>query len=286
MERRSLQGGLATRSALRGGLAARTPSSSPRRASRWRSNAANAGSCSTASPRSCGRIRPICSPRRSAARQGEAREAAKVLADVTPRSRHPGRRRRVVDRAPPPRPQAARHRRAEARLRGRRAITPAKRRRCASRPSSTPAGSRCASSTNRRGRGRTSPRAAAIASTPISIARAAYWQGRAAEAAGAARRSDALLRASAASTPPPITASSPAPGSGIADLPVRRARDGRTAPAFEQRRPRRRRACCYEADARDLALPLYSDLAQAADRPARPRRAGRSPTSKGDARAC
>ena len=53
---------------------------------------------------------------------------------------------------------------------------------CGSRPNFTPAGSRFASLTTRRARRRISTPYAKLAETPMSRARAAYWQGRAAEA--------------------------------------------------------------------------------------------------------
>ena len=62
----------------------------------------------------------------------------------------------------------------------------------------TPAGSRCASSTTRRRRRAASPRRARSPTTPLSIARAAYWQGRAAEAMGQGDEA----RAASTSAPP------------------------------------------------------------------------------------
>ena len=87
--------------------------------------------------------------------------------------------RRMVARA------AARPQRAEARLRPLRRRREARRVGQRGRPrSSTPAGSRCASSATPREAAERFALAAVAAETPLSIARAEYWRGRAAEALG------------------------------------------------------------------------------------------------------
>ena len=61
--------------------------------------------------------------------------------------------------------------------------------------------------------------AAKSAATPISLARVAYWQGRAAEAAGAAGRGASALRDGDRASRSPITASSRAPSSACKACP-------------------------------------------------------------------
>ncbi len=73
------------------------------------------------------------------------------------------------------------------------------------------------------------------AATPISIARAAYWQGRAAEAAGETDAAEAVLRAGRRQADRPITASSRCTKLGRAHRPARVPIPSRTRPgeAFE-----------------------------------------------------
>ena len=89
----------------------------------------------------------------------------------------------MVDRAPAAGPQAARRRQPQGRLRGRRAT---QRRRTATiiapSISSWPAGSRCATCTIRATAYAHFTKIAESAENPISLARGAYWSGRAAEA--------------------------------------------------------------------------------------------------------
>ena len=120
---------------------------------------------------------------------------------------------------------------------------------------STPAGSRCASSTTRRRRRAASPRRARSPRRRLSIARAAYWQGRAAEAMGRGRR-----RRDASTSAPPrwpiayygqLAAERLGPQRGR----LARAGDGRRSAT----RATRRRAssnCFYAAGLDDLATSL------------------------------
>ena len=131
-----------------------------------------------------------------------------------------GRRRRVVDRAPDRGAQAPRPRRRPDRLRGgerpggahareadrgrvpRRLDRPALRRRSGGRRAAFRPGG-------------------GIAESPISVARAAYWQGRAAEALGQARRRNASTSARPCSRSP-ITARWPGRGSARPACPCGR----------------------------------------------------------------
>lgn len=105
--------------------------------------------------------------------------------------------------------------------------------------------------------------AAKIAETPISVSRAAYWRGRAAEAAGdgaGARRH----YEQAAKLPITYYGQLARMKIGLRDLPLRLAPRGDTASraVFEHLPAVRAIRLLYEADARDLALPLFHDLAQ------------------------
>ena len=134
-----------------------------------------------------------------------------------------------------------------------------------SRPSSMPAGSRCASSTSRPLAAHALRAAAGVAETPISLARAAYWQGRAAEAVGAeagraallrARRrtADHLLRPARAGKARPDRPSS----CGRRADPGGAARNGLRRTALHRASP----APARGVGVTELALPLYIELAQ------------------------
>lgn len=104
--------------------------------------------------------------------------------------------------------------------------------------------------------------AASEATTPISIGRAAYWQGRAAEAAGASGN-DHYARAAAHSAT--YYGQLARARLGLRDMPVRRAGqetgpDGGIGIGVVR--------LLYAAQARDLAVPLLLDLAQRSDDPA------------------
>ena len=125
--------------------------------------------------------------------------------------------------------------------------------------------------------------AAKVAVTPISIARTAYWQGRAAEAAGRPTR-----RAGSTSAPPstgsPTTASwrgrsSACPRPSCA--PCRRA----TGAAFESLPAGQALKRLYQADLRDLAFALCGDLAAGLTDAGQLDALGRLATENRDARA-
>ena len=121
----------------------------------------------------------------------------------------------------------------------------------ASRPSSTPAGSRCASSTSRRSRRRIS-RAAARGSPRRRSRSPASPIGR---AAPPRRSGPRRWRSATTSAPPtirsPITASSRAQSSATALVAARCARSRRGRPRLPSRDSRRRRRCgCSTASAR------------------------------------
>jgi soluble lytic murein transglycosylase len=100
--------------------------------------------------------------------------------------------------------------------------------------------------------------AASVASTPISIARAAYWQGRAAEAA----KEDAQpFFAKAAEQPTTYYGQLARVRLGLTDLPVRRA-SLEAAPPFERLRAAKAIRLLAETEARDLLFPLYKEMAQ------------------------
>ena len=100
--------------------------------------------------------------------------------------------------------------------------------------------------------------AAAVATTPISVSRAAYWQGRAAEAAGT---DPASFYRRAASEPTTYYGQLARARLGLTDLPIRRV-SSQLAPPLERLPAARAIRLLTDADARDLAAPLYSELAQ------------------------
>jgi soluble lytic murein transglycosylase len=104
--------------------------------------------------------------------------------------------------------------------------------------------------------------AAKIAVTPISVARAAYWQGRAAEAGGQEEEARRFFERAARQ---PITYYGQLASAklGVQNLPLR-AVDGNPAgrEAFGSLTATQVLKLLHEAGMRDLALPLYIDLAQ------------------------
>jgi soluble lytic murein transglycosylase len=106
--------------------------------------------------------------------------------------------------------------------------------------------------------------AAGIAETPISIARAAYWQGRAADALGEADSASAFYRR-AASQPVTYYGQLARARLGASDLTLRTPAtlDPAARDAFEARLPVRALRLLDAAGLKDLARPLYIDLANA-----------------------
>ena len=105
--------------------------------------------------------------------------------------------------------------------------------------------------------------AAAIAETPISVARAAYWQGRAAETLGDSNGAERHLRRAAEI---PITYYGQLARSklGEVNLPLRAVTDDLAAAreAFERSTPGQALKLLSEAGAKDLAMALATDLAK------------------------
>jgi soluble lytic murein transglycosylase len=110
--------------------------------------------------------------------------------------------------------------------------------------------------------------AASFAETPISVARAAYWQGRSAEAAG---QQEAAQRHFERASQQPIAYYGQLASAklGRETLALRSA-DGGSASreAFDSLSPVQALKLLHEAGARDLAMPLYIDLAQRLGDPA------------------
>ena len=108
--------------------------------------------------------------------------------------------------------------------------------------------------------------AAKIAGTPISVARAAYWQGRAAEAAGAGDDANAHYKRAAAH---PITYYGQLAKTklGHDKLVLRDAPEGldEGRVALERLHAAKALRLLYAMGARDLALPLYGELANRLD---------------------
>ena len=106
-------------------------------------------------------------------------------------------------------------------------------------------------------------KAGEIAETPISVARAAYWQGRAAEALGKADEAKTFYERAAAQ---PIAYYGQLAGArlGRGSLPLRRAAslDPAARTAFENRLFVRTLRLLSAAAMRDLSLPLYIDAAK------------------------
>ena len=116
---------------------------------------------------------------------------------------------------------------------------------------------------------------AQTASTPISISRVAYWQGRAAEAAGEREDARIFYRSAPPRSRRPITGSwrSDKLGEPMALRQVG-ALDRRTS--ARPSRPARRSgpaSCCSRSARPSLPLGLYTDLAQTLDDPGAARRA-------------
>ena len=109
---------------------------------------------------------------------------------------------------------------------------------------------------------------------PTALARAGYWQGRAAEAAGRTQKPARLL-AGRPSNRPAITANWRAPSSACRSSIERRPPWARIGAAGD--RPRRQ--LLYELDERELALPIFGDMGENGDPDAAggPRRAHRAP---------
>lgn len=126
--------------------------------------------------------------------------------------------------------------------------------------------------------------AAAIAETPISVARAAYWQGRAAEAAhGAdAARPDYERAAEHAITYYGQLARAKL---GLTNLPLRSADAEAGRPAVEALSVTPVIRLLKAADAADLALPLYADLGRSLSDPTKLAAFGDLAVEKKDARA-
>ncbi|HEY7383234.1 MAG TPA: lytic transglycosylase domain-containing protein [Beijerinckiaceae bacterium] len=104
--------------------------------------------------------------------------------------------------------------------------------------------------------------AAGIAETPISVARAAYWQGRAAEAAG---QQEAAQRHYERAAQQAITYYGQLASAklGRETLPLRSADGGPASrEAFQNLTAVQALKLLNEAGVRDLAMPLYIDLAQ------------------------
>jgi soluble lytic murein transglycosylase len=99
--------------------------------------------------------------------------------------------------------------------------------------------------------------AAAVATTPISVARATYWQGRAAEALG---EDPKPFYERAADAPTTYYGQLARARLGLTDLPVRRV-VAPSAPPLDRLAAARAIRLLGEAGARDLAAPLYSELA-------------------------
>jgi soluble lytic murein transglycosylase len=104
--------------------------------------------------------------------------------------------------------------------------------------------------------------AAKVAVTPISVARSAYWQGRAAEAGG--QEEDARrFYEKAARQPITYYGQLASAKLGLQNLPLR-AVDGNPAgrEAFDSLAAAQALKLLHEAGVRELAMPLYLDLAQ------------------------
>lgn len=122
-------------------------------------------------------------------------------------------------------------------------------------------------------------RASQVATTPISIARSAYWQGRAAEA-GAGSPTAFYQRAAAH----PTTYYGQLARAKInhRDMAIQTVQG---APAADRVQALRAVAMLYEADERDLAIPLISDLAQTLTDPGSLDALADIAAARGDARA-
>ncbi|WP_430910880.1 transglycosylase SLT domain-containing protein [Methylobacterium sp. sgz302541] len=129
-------------------------------------------------------------------------------------------------------------------------------------------------------------RALAIAETPISLARAAYWRGRAAEAAGETDRARGFYE-KAALQPIAYYGQLARAKLGQKDLPLRSPSelDAASRKAFEGRLCVRALRLLGEASLKELALPLYIDTAQKLTNPAELQALGDLATEMKDARA-
>lgn len=109
--------------------------------------------------------------------------------------------------------------------------------------------------------------AARIAETPISVSRAQYWQGRAAEAAGNADRAHAFY-VNAANQPFTYYGQLARAKLDLDDMPLRTVeRSESDRKAFESREDIKAIRMLYAIDERDLAMALITDLAQRLDDP-------------------
>lgn len=120
-----------------------------------------------------------------------------------------------------------------------------------------------------------------LATTPISMARAAYWQGRAAEAAGLP--ADEAYRRAAAH-PTTWYGQLSRARLGWRELPVRRVLRGELT-LHGMLPPLQAVRLLYEAEVRDLAMPLLADLALRLDDPAEIDALAAIPAGANDARA-
>ena len=197
-------------------------------------------------------------------------EAAAVMLKAPTRPRRAGRSRRLVDRAARAVARTGRPGRHEDRLQASSPRMRPKARPTPPTPNSMPAGMRCAASTTPRPAPTHFARIADLAEGPISLSRAYYWLGRAAEAGGPGNakaylpegrglRHDLLRPARRANASAAARSTSPIPTPSAAD---RQNFAGREAVSAIQPAARRR-AMPRCADT------LYRDLAGAADQPRR-----------------
>ena len=128
--------------------------------------------------------------------------------------------------------------------------------------------------------------AATVAETPISLARAAYWQGRAAEAAGKAHEAKGFYER-AALQPIAYYGQLARAKLGQNSLPLRRAAELSPAAraAFEDRLFVRGLKLLSAASLKELALPLYIDAAKSLTDEAQVNALGEAAVAAKDARA-
>lgn len=128
--------------------------------------------------------------------------------------------------------------------------------------------------------------AASVAETPISLARAAYWQGRAAEAAGRTAESKSFYER-AALQPIAYYGQLARARLGQHSLPLRRAAElsSTARAAFDDRLFIRGLKLLSAAQMKDLALPLYIDAARSLTEEAQVNALGETAVAMRDARA-
>ncbi|MBL7405317.1 lytic transglycosylase domain-containing protein, partial [Escherichia coli] len=129
-------------------------------------------------------------------------------------------------------------------------------------------------------------RVAAIAESPISVARAAYWQGRAAEALGQSEEAKRFYER-AALQPIAYYGQVARARLGQTSLPLRAPADleGAERQAFDGRLSIRALRLLGEAGIKELALPLYIDAARDLSDPRELQALGDLATDMKDARA-